>query len=118
MYRLSFHLFAELRKRLSHLKFIYKISGCLFWMLFLAFPILGSYLLTYRKEYQKMSYKKKAEQRKEFKEYLSISDKLVLDTKKYGIGLISEDGIFVLVNGTNNYWISNYGRLVNNLRGN
>ena len=65
-----------------------------------------------------MSYKTKLEQRKEFREYLSISDKLVLDTKKYGIGLISEDEIFVLVNGTNNYWISNHGRLINNLRGN
>ena len=64
-----------------------------------------------------MSYKKKLEQRKEFKEYLSIADKRVLDIKKSGIELIANDEIFVLVNGTNNYWISNHGRLVNNLHG-
>ncbi len=64
-----------------------------------------------------MSSKKKAEQRKEFKEYLSIADKRVLDIKKSGIELIAEDEVFVLVNGTNNYWISKHGRLVNNLRG-
>ena len=63
-----------------------------------------------------MSNKKKSEQRKEFKEYLSIADKRVLDIKKSGIELIANDEIFVLVNGTNNYWISNHGRLVNNLR--
>ena len=65
-----------------------------------------------------MGYKTKLEQRKEFKEYLSIADKRVLDIKKSGIELIANDEIFVLVNGTNNYWISNRGRLVNNLRGN
>ena len=65
-----------------------------------------------------MSSKKKSEQRKEFKEYLSIADKRVLDIKKSGIELIANDEIFVLVNGTNNYWISNHGRLVNNRRGN
>ena len=52
-----------------------------------------------------MRSKKKLEQRKEFKEYLSIADKRVLDIKKSGIELISNDEIFVLVNGTNNYWI-------------
>ena len=64
-----------------------------------------------------MSSKKKLEQRKEFKEYLSIADKRVLDIRKSGIELIAKDEIFVLVNGTNNFWISNHGRLVNNLRG-
>lgn len=64
-----------------------------------------------------MKNKKKLEQRKTFKEYLSIADKRVLDIKKSGIKLIANDEVFVLVNGTNNYWISNYGRLVNNLRG-
>lgn len=64
----------------------------------------------------KMASKKKLEQRKSFKEYLSIADKRVLDIKKSDINLIANDEIFVLVNGTNNYWISNYGRLVNNLR--
>ena len=65
-----------------------------------------------------MSNKKKLEQRKELKEYLSIADKRVLDVKQSGIELIANDEVFVLVNDTNNYWISNYGRLVNNLRGN
>lgn len=64
-----------------------------------------------------MSSKKKLEQRKEFKEYLSIADKRVLDIKKSGIELIADDEVFVLVNGTNNYWISNHGRMVNNLHG-
>ena len=58
-----------------------------------------------------MSNKKKSEQRKEFKEYLSIADKRVLDIKKSGIELIADDEVFVLVNGTNNYWISNHGRV-------
>lgn len=64
-----------------------------------------------------MSSKKKLEQRKEFKEYLSIEDKRVLDTKRLGIELTSDDEVFVLVDGTGNYWISNHGRLVNNLHG-
>ena len=64
-----------------------------------------------------MNRKKKLEQRKEFKEYLSIADKRVLDIKKSGIELIADDEVFVLVNGTNNYWISNHGRPVNNLHG-
>ena len=65
-----------------------------------------------------MSYKTKAEQKKEFKEYIAVADKRVLDTKKSGVELIANDEVFVIVNGTNNYWISNYGRLTNNLRGN
>ncbi len=65
-----------------------------------------------------MSSKKKLEQRKEFKEYLSVADKRVLDIKRSGIELIADDEVFVLVNGTNNYWISNHGRMVNNLRNN
>jgi len=65
-----------------------------------------------------MSSKKKLEQRKEFKEYITVADKRVLDTKKSGIELIANGEVFVIVNGTNNYWISNYGRLTNNLRGN
>ena len=63
-----------------------------------------------------MGTKKKLEQRKEFKEYLSIADKRVLDIKKSGIELVANDEVFVLVNGTNNYWISNHGRLVGNRR--
>jgi len=65
-----------------------------------------------------MSSKKKLEQRKEFKEYITVADKRVLDTKKSGIELIANDEVFVIVNNTSNYWISNYGRLTNNLRGN
>ena len=38
--------------------------------------------------------------------------KRVLDIKKSGIELIADDEVFVLVNGTSNYWISNHGRLV------
>ena len=64
-----------------------------------------------------MKRKKTIEQKRELKEYLSISDKGVLDIKKSGIELISNDEVFVLVNGTNNYWISNHGRLTNNLHG-
>ena len=87
-------------------------------MLFLAFPNVGVFLLPYRKEYLKiMSSKKKLEQRKEFREYLSIADKRVLDIKESGIELIANDEVFVLVNGTNNYWISNHGRMTNNLHG-
>lgn len=64
-----------------------------------------------------MKSKKKFQQRKEFREYLSIADEKVLDIKKVGIKLIADDEIFILVNGTKNYWISNYGRPVNNLHG-
>lgn len=65
----------------------------------------------------KLSKKKKVEQKKSFREYISITDKKVLDTKKSDIELIADDEVFVLVNNTHNYWISNHGRLVNNLRG-
>ena len=41
-----------------------------------------------------------------------------MDIKASGIELIANDEIFVLVNGTNNYWVSNHGRTVNNLRNN
>lgn len=58
----------------------------------------------------------RAKERKEFREYVSIADKRVLDIKKSGLELIAKDEVFVLVNNTRNYWISNHGRLVNNLR--
>ena len=61
--------------------------------------------------------KKKLQQPKEYREYLSIADEKVLDVKKAGIKLIADDEIFIMVNGTSNYWISNYGRPVNNLHG-
>lgn len=65
----------------------------------------------------KMISKKKLKQRKEFREYISIADEKVLDIKKAGIKLVADDEIFIMVNGTNNYWISNHGRMVNNLHG-
>lgn len=37
----------------------------------------------------KMSSKKKVQERREFKEYLSITDKRVLDVKKSGIKLVA-----------------------------
>lgn len=63
-----------------------------------------------------MSYKKKLEQRKEFREYIKLVDDNVLDTDKHGIELIADDEVFVKISYAENYWISNYGRLVNNLR--
>ncbi len=66
----------------------------------------------------KLSKKEQRKQeRKEFKEYITVADKRVLDTKKSGVELIADDEVFVIVEGTSNYWISNYGRLTNNLRG-
>lgn len=41
----------------------------------------------------------------------------ILDTKKANIELVSPDEIFVQVHNTYNYWVSNYGRVVNNLKG-
>jgi hypothetical protein len=64
-----------------------------------------------------MSKKEKFRQKKIFNEYITITDKRVLDTKKSGIELLADDEVFVLVNNTHNYWISNHGRLVNNLGG-
>ena len=64
-----------------------------------------------------MACKTKAEQKKEWKEYVSVGDKRVLDVKKSGIELVADDEIFVIVDHTRNYWISNNGRMLNNLRG-
>ena len=47
-----------------------------------------------------------------FKEYVDITDKKILDVKRAKIDLLEDDEIFVLVKNTNNYWISNYGRLI------
>lgn len=44
-------------------------------------------------------------------------EKDVLDLSKAKIEKIKADEIFVQVHGTRNYWISNCGRLINNLRG-
>ena len=57
------------------------------------------------------------QERKDFREYITVADKRVLDMKKSGVELIANDEVFVIVKGTSNYWISNHGRLVNNLRG-
>lgn len=40
-----------------------------------------------------------------------------LDIRKAGFEPVAEDEIFVKVHNTHNYWISNYGRPVNNLKG-
>lgn len=40
----------------------------------------------------------------------------ILDMKKVGIEPIANDEIFIKINNTNNYWVSNHGRLGNNLR--
>ncbi len=39
----------------------------------------------------------------------------ILNCKKANIELLAEDEIFVQVHNTYNYWVSNYGRVVNNL---
>lgn len=64
-----------------------------------------------------MTREQRLKEKKDFKEYISIDDDRVLDTKKAGIDLIADDEVFVIVNHTKNYWISNYGRLINNLHG-
>jgi hypothetical protein len=64
----------------------------------------------------KTSKEKKIEYRQNFREYIKLSDDRVLDTKKYGVELLGSDEIFVQLKDTNQYWISNYGRLVNNMR--
>ena len=60
---------------------------------------------------------KKLQERKEWREYISIQDENVFNVRKYGVELIEKDEVFVQVNNTRNYWISNYGRIINNLRG-
>ena len=57
---------------------------------------------------------RKKQERKEFKAYIDLSDDRVLNTKKAGIELIAKDEIFVQIPDAEHYWISNYGRLVNN----
>lgn len=59
---------------------------------------------------------RKLKDRKEFREYIKLEDDRVLDIKKAGIELLGNDEIFVQVKDTEHYWISNYGRLVNNMR--
>lgn len=51
---------------------------------------------------------RRQKERKEFREYIKISDDKVLDTKKYGIELLGDDEIFVQVQNTECYWISKY----------
>lgn len=55
-------------------------------------------------------------ERKEFRDYIKLSDDKVLDTEKNNIGLLGDDEIFVQLEDTQHYWISNYGRLTNNMR--
>lgn len=60
---------------------------------------------------------KKKKNNIEFSQYISIKDEAVLDASKYGIELVDPEEVFVQVHDTRNYWISNKGRLINNLRG-
>ena len=62
--------------------------------------------------------KKTYTERKNYREYLELEDDRVLNVKKAGIDLINKDEVFVLVNKARNYWISNCGRLVNNVKTN
>ena len=55
-------------------------------------------------------------ERKDFRDYIKLSDDKVLDTEKNNIDLLGGDEIFVQVKDTQHYWISNYGRLINNMR--
>ncbi len=47
-----------------------------------------------------MTKEQKLQERKSYREYITIADKRVLDTKKSGIELIADDEVFVLVNNT------------------
>ena len=60
--------------------------------------------------------KRKYHRKRKERKYLFQDAWRVLDTKAAGIELIASNEIFLLVPETCNYWISNYGRLVNNLR--
>ena len=64
----------------------------------------------------KTAKEKRLQKKREFREYIKLSDDDVLDTKKNSIELIADDEVFVQVDYAEYYWISNYGRLVNNLR--
>ena len=55
-------------------------------------------------------------ERKEFRDYIKLSDDKVLDTKKNNIDLLGDDEIFIQLEDTQHYWISNHGRLTNNMR--
>lgn len=55
--------------------------------------------------------------KQKLKKNTSMVDENVLDIKKHNIELIADDEIFVGVKGMQNYWISNHGRLLNNLKG-
>lgn len=59
---------------------------------------------------------KRLKARKEFRKYIKITDDKVLGLDKAGIERIANNEVFVQVEGTKFYWISNYGRLVSNIR--
>ena len=46
-------------------------------------------------------------ERKDFRDYIKLSDDKVLDTEKNNIDLLGGDEIFVQVKDTQHYWISN-----------
>ena len=59
---------------------------------------------------------KKRKQSKEFGDFADLTDARVLDLAKAEITPLSKEEVFVQVKDSFNYWISNYGRMVNNLR--
>jgi hypothetical protein len=59
---------------------------------------------------------KKLREKREFREYINLSCDDILDITKTNIELLAEDEIFFKVDYAEHYWISNYGRLVNNNR--
>lgn len=58
----------------------------------------------------------KRKQRKEFWDFADLTDARVLNLSKAEITPLSKEEVFVQVKDSQNYWISNYGRMVNNLR--
>lgn len=77
-------------------------------------------LAVYKEKKENMAYIKVKDrrrfERKEFRDYIKLSDDKVLDTKKNNIDLHGDDEIFVQLEDTQYYWISNHGRLTNNMR--
>lgn len=51
-------------------------------------------------------------ERKEFRDYIKLSDDKVLDTKKNNIDLLGDDEVFVQLEDTQHYWISSHGKAV------
>lgn len=59
---------------------------------------------------------RRLQERREFREYIKLSNDNILDTSKNNIELIADDEVFLQLDYAEHYWISNHGRLINNLR--